>query len=115
MSPNTQPPQISSLIRLLDDRDPFVTDQVGNHLVELGTEAVPFLEMASRGENLTLKIRALKILGRIAPRQLADAFRSLSRTPPSMQSLSTVTEFQGKSTGSQSWHWTTQSPIRWHE
>ncbi len=81
MNPNAQPPQISSLIRLLDDRDPFVTDQVGNRLVELGTEAVPFLEMASRGENLTLKTRTLKILERIAPRQLADAFRSLSRTP----------------------------------
>ncbi len=81
MNPNAQPPQISSLIRLLDDRDPFVTDQVGNRLVELGTEAVPFLEMASRGENLTLKTRALGILERIAPRQLADAFRNLSRTP----------------------------------
>ncbi len=74
-----QPPEISSLIRLLDDRDPFVTDQVGNRLVDLGTEAVPFLEMASREENLTLKTRALEILGRIAPRQLADAFRNLSR------------------------------------
>jgi regulator of sirC expression with transglutaminase-like and TPR domain len=82
MSSNTQPPQISSLIRLLDDRDPFVTDQVGNRLVELGTEAVPLLEMASRGENLTLRTRALGILERIAPRQLADAFRNLSRTRP---------------------------------
>lgn len=81
MDPSTQPPEISSLIRLLDDRDPYVTDQVGNRLVELGTEAVPFLELASRGENLILKTRALGILERIAPRQLADAFRSLSRTP----------------------------------
>ncbi len=81
MNPNAQPPEISSLIRLLDDRDPYVTDQVGDRLVELGTEAVPFLEMASRGENLTLKTRALKILKKIAPRQLADTFRSLSRTP----------------------------------
>lgn len=81
MSSNTQPPEISSLIRLLDDRDPFVTDRVSSRLLELGTEAVPFLEMASRGENLTLKTRALEILGRIGPRQLADAFRNLSRTP----------------------------------
>jgi len=81
MSPDAQLPQISSLIRLLDDRDPFVSDRVGNRLVELGTEAVPFLEMACRGENLTLKIRALGILERIAPRQLADAFHNLSRTP----------------------------------
>jgi len=81
MDPSTRPPEISSLIRLLDDRDPYVTDQVGNRLVELGIEAVPFLEMASRGENLTLKTRALGILERIAPLQLADAFRNLSRTP----------------------------------
>jgi regulator of sirC expression with transglutaminase-like and TPR domain len=81
MDPSTQPSEISSLIRLLDDRDPYVTDQVGNRLVELGTEAVPFLEIASRGENLTLKTRALEILGRIAPQQLADSFRNLSRTP----------------------------------
>jgi regulator of sirC expression with transglutaminase-like and TPR domain len=80
MNPNAQPPLISSLIRLLDDRDPYVTDQVGERLVELGTEAVPFLEIACRGENLTLKTRALGILKRIAPRQLADAFRDLSRT-----------------------------------
>lgn len=80
MEPSTRPPEISSLIRLLDDRDPYVTDQVGNRLVELGTEAVPFLEMASRGENLTLKSRALKILERIAPRQLAEGFRTLSQT-----------------------------------
>jgi regulator of sirC expression with transglutaminase-like and TPR domain len=80
MSPDTQPPQIESLIRLLDDRDPYVIDQVSNHLVELGTDAVPFLEMATRGENLTLKTRALGILTRIAPRQLADDLRKLSQT-----------------------------------
>ena len=80
MDSSTQPPEISSLIRLLDDRDPFVTDRVSDRLEELGTEAVPFLEIASRGENLTLKTRALEILGRIAPQQLADSFRSLSRT-----------------------------------
>ena len=80
MDPSTRPPEISSLIRLLDDRDPFVTDRVGSRLVELGTEAVPFLEIASRSENMILKTRALDILGRIAPQQLADAFRNLSRT-----------------------------------
>jgi regulator of sirC expression with transglutaminase-like and TPR domain len=80
MDPSTRPPEISSLIRLLDDRDPFVTDRVSDRLEELGTEAVPFLEIASRGENLTLKARALGILGRIAPQQLANSFRGLSRT-----------------------------------
>ena len=50
MNPSTQPPEISSLIRLLDDRDPFVTDRVSDRLEELGIEAVPFLEMASRSE-----------------------------------------------------------------
>ncbi len=82
MNPSSQPPQISSLIRLLDDRDAFVTDRVGDRLVELGEEAVPFLEIASRGENQTLKSRALEILDRIAPRQLAEGFRALARTHP---------------------------------
>ncbi len=81
MDSSTRPPEISSLIRLLDDRDPFVTDRVRDRLEELGTEAVPFLEMATRSENLTLRNRALDILGRIAPRQLAEAFRVLCRTP----------------------------------
>ena len=72
--------EISSLIRLLDDRDPFVTDRVSDHLVQLGTEAVPFLEIASRGENLTLKTRAQEILNRIAPRQLAEEFRRLTQS-----------------------------------
>ena len=80
MDSSTQPREISSLIRLLDDRDSFVTERVSDRLEELGIEAVPFLEIASRSENLTLKTRALDILGRIAPRQLADAFRSLCRT-----------------------------------
>ncbi|MDH5763641.1 MAG: transglutaminase-like domain-containing protein [Nitrospinota bacterium] len=81
MNPHSQPTEISSLIRLLDDRDPYVTDQVGNRLVEWGSEAVPFLEIASRSENQTLKTRALKILERIAPQQLAEAFRNLARAP----------------------------------
>ena len=81
MKSSTQASEISSLIRLLDDRDPYVTEQVGNRLVELGGEAVPFLEIASRGENLTLKIRALDILKRIAPLQLTEAFRELCRKP----------------------------------
>lgn len=80
MNPISQPPEISSLIRLLDDRDTFVTDRVGDRLVELGPEAVPFLELASREENITVKHRALAILERIAPRQLAEAFRALART-----------------------------------
>ncbi len=80
MNPSSQPPQIPSLIRLLDDRDSFVTDRVGDRLVELGPEAVPFLEIASRGENITVKHRALAILERIAPRQLSEDFRALART-----------------------------------
>jgi len=84
MNPSSQPPEISSLIRLLDDRDSFVSDRVGDRLVELGEESVPFLEIASRGENQTLKSRALEILNRIAPRQLAEGFRALARTSPAM-------------------------------
>lgn len=78
----SQPPEISSLIRLLDDRDSYVTDRVGDRLVEWGTQAVPLLEVASRGENPTLKSRALEILERLAPLQLAEDFRELTKGSP---------------------------------
>ena len=81
MNPSAKSPEISPLIRLLDDRDPFVIDKVGNRLVELGSDAVPFLEFASREENLVLRTRIQEILKKIAPQQLAERFLELSRIP----------------------------------
>ena len=50
--------QISSLIKLLTDRDEFVRNRVRDQLVELGEDALPFLEMATRGEDEALRIQA---------------------------------------------------------
>ncbi len=74
--------EISSLIRLLDDRDPFVRDRVRDRLIELGGEAVPFLEMAMRQEDLERRRHLMDVLERIAPMQLAEAFQALTQTQP---------------------------------
>ena len=42
--------QISYLIQLLTDRDEFVRQKVRTQLIELGEDALPFLEMAVRRE-----------------------------------------------------------------
>jgi regulator of sirC expression with transglutaminase-like and TPR domain len=69
--------KISSLIRLIDDRDEFVRSRVYDELVQLGTDALPFLEMAANGENAEVSIQARKIINAIQPRQLGDKFRQL--------------------------------------
>ena len=74
--------EISSLIQLLDDRDEFVLNRVRERLIELGGDAVPFLEFARREENPVLRTRIQEILKKIAPQQLAGRFLELSRTSP---------------------------------
>ena len=80
MNPSPQSPEISSLIRLLDDRDEFVLSRVRKRLIELGGDAVPFLEFASRGEDPVLRTRIREILKKIAPQQLGERFLELSHT-----------------------------------
>ena len=82
MNPSAPPTEISSLIRLLDDPDEFVLSRVRDRLIELGGDAVPFLEIASKEENLVLRTRIQEILKKIAPQQLAERFLELSRTAP---------------------------------
>ena len=82
MNPSAPPTEISSLIRLLDDPDEFVLSRVRDRLIELGGDAVPFLEIASKEENLVLRTRIQGILKKIAPQQLAERFLELSRTAP---------------------------------
>jgi len=69
--------RISSLIRLLDDRDEFVRNRVRDQLIETGEDALPFLEMAARTENPTLQVMAAKIIQAIFPKQLGGKFRQL--------------------------------------
>lgn len=82
MNPSAPPTEISSLIRLLDDPDEFVLSRVRDRLIELGGDAVPFLEIASKEENLVLRTRIQEVLKKIAPQQLAERFLELSRTAP---------------------------------
>ena len=72
--------QISSLIRLLDDRDEFVRSRVRDQLIEIGRDALPFLEMAVRTENPTLRVIANEVIQAIFPKQLGEKFRQLSHS-----------------------------------
>jgi len=72
--------EISSLIRLLDDRDGFVRDRVRERLIELGPTATPYLENACREENLDLRRQVQMILECIAPQELEHKLRELTKT-----------------------------------
>lgn len=70
--------EITSLIRLLDDEDEFVWTRVQDKLVALSDDALPFLEIAARDENLLRRLRALNILRAIRPNQIGEKFRKLA-------------------------------------
>ncbi len=80
METSSENSEIFSLIRLLEDRDPEIREKVSQRLIDLGTDAIPFLEMAQREENLNLRFHILNILKKIAPQQIAEKFRELSKT-----------------------------------
>ena len=69
MEQNKAQGQISYLIRLLTDRDEFVRNKVRDQLVELGEDALPFLEMATRGEDKSLRIQAHHVIKNILPKK----------------------------------------------
>jgi regulator of sirC expression with transglutaminase-like and TPR domain len=71
--------QISSLIKLLTDRDEFVRRRVCDQLVELGEDALPFLEIATRGGDDALRIQANIVIQNILPQKLAEKFRQLAQ------------------------------------
>jgi regulator of sirC expression with transglutaminase-like and TPR domain len=71
--------QISSLIKLLTDRDEFVRSSVRDQLVELGEDALPFLEIATRGDDDALRIQANIAIQNILPQKLAEKFRQLAQ------------------------------------
>ena len=80
MAPNLKTNQISNLIRLIDDRDKFVRDQVRDQLVEIGEDAIPFLEIAAKTENFEIKSKALEVIQAIIPKQLQKQFSQLARS-----------------------------------
>ncbi|MBT3367577.1 MAG: hypothetical protein HN472_14110 [Nitrospina sp.] len=71
--------QISHLIQLLTDRDDFVRQKVREQLIELGEDALPFLEMAVRSEEVPLRIQAQEIINAIFPIKLGEKFRQLAQ------------------------------------
>ncbi len=71
--------QISYLIQLLTDRDDFVREKVRLQLVELGEDTLPFLEMAVRGGDVSLRVQAQKVINAIFPKKLGEKFRQLAQ------------------------------------
>ena len=71
--------QISFLIKLLTDRDEFVRSRVQEQLIDLGEDALPFLEIAVRGGDDDLRIQANAVLQSILPQKLAEKFRQLAQ------------------------------------
>ena len=82
-TPNSKTNLISNLIRLVDDRDEFVRKKVREQLINLGDDAVPFLEIAAKTENLEVKLIVLEIIKAIAPKQLLEKFKQLAKSSPS--------------------------------
>ena len=71
--------QISYLIQLLTDRDEFVRQKVSAQLIELGEDALPFLEIATRREDIPLRIQAQAVIDAIFPKKLGEKFRQLAQ------------------------------------
>ena len=71
--------QISFLIKLLTDRDEFVRNRVKEQLIDLGEDALPFLEIAVRGGDDDLRIQANAVIQSILPQKLAEKFRQLAQ------------------------------------
>ncbi|MZH03728.1 MAG: hypothetical protein F3745_10135, partial [Nitrospinae bacterium] len=71
--------QISYLIQLLTDRDEYVRKKVRAQLTELGEDALPFLEMAVRSEDVALRTQAERVINAIFPKKLGEKFRQLAQ------------------------------------
>jgi len=71
--------QVSFLIKLLTDRDEFVRNRVQEQLIDLGEDALPFLEIAVRGGDDDLRIQANAVIQSILPQKLAEKFRQLAQ------------------------------------
>ena len=71
--------QISYLIQLLTDRDEFVQQKVSAQLIELGEDALPFLEIATRREDIPLRMQAQAVIDAIFPKKLGEKFRQLAQ------------------------------------
>ncbi len=71
--------QISSLIRLLNDPDEFTWKQVKSRLLEIGQDAIPFLQLALQEEDVLTRKRALQALEMLHPQKIREKFQNLAR------------------------------------
>lgn len=71
--------RIASLIRLIDDRDEYVRNRIQDELVSIGEDAIPFLEIAVKDENLLRRASAQKALQAIFPIHIKEQFLRLSQ------------------------------------
>jgi len=83
MSSNPGKNKISHLIRLIDDSDEFVRKRVREHLIQVGEDAIPFLEIVARTENLKIQRIASEIIQAIIPSLLIREFSQLAQSSPS--------------------------------
>ncbi|MEE9258459.1 MAG: transglutaminase-like domain-containing protein [Nitrospinaceae bacterium] len=74
--------QIGHLIQLINDRDEFVRTRVRQQLIELGEDALPFLEIAEKEENPSLQTRVREIIRVLYLRRLEEKFRRLAASAP---------------------------------
>lgn len=82
MSIKTSDNQIDFLIQLLADRDAFVLEKVREQILSLGEDALPFLEIAARKEDLGIRPQALDLITRLLPKRLGRKFLALSSKGP---------------------------------
>ena len=82
MTSSPEKNQISYLIRLIDDRDEFVRNQIRDQLIEIGEDAIPFLEIAAKTGRPEIKSNALKVIQAIIPKQLQKQFSQLGGGSP---------------------------------
>ena len=62
---------------MIDDRDQFVRDRVRDQLIEVGEDAIPFLEIMAKTADPEKKAKALEIIQAIFPKQLQKQFSHL--------------------------------------
>lgn len=73
--------EIEALVSLLADDDSKIVSMVREHLLRLGSDAVPSLKVASEHTDPRLRIRVRHVLQRILQEELEREFREMASQP----------------------------------
>lgn len=73
--------EIEALVSLLADEDQKIFGMVTDHLMRLGSEAVPALKTAAEESDVRMRIRSRHVLQRIFQEDLEREFRDLATEP----------------------------------